>query len=129
MQTEPQVILVATATGRFKGLDDAKEPFFELFRIICLEPLDTGECRRLWQMVSGDTVSEREVRPLQILAGGNPRLLVIIGEFARHRSLRQLMEELVKLIDDHTEYFRAHLEGLAKTERRVYLAVIDLWQP
>ena len=129
LQTEPQIILVATATSRFKGLDDAKEPFFELFRIICLEPLDTGECRRLWQMVSGDSVSEREVRPLQILTGGNPRLLVIIGEFARHRSLRQLMEELVKLIDDHTEYFRSHLEGLAKTERRVYLSVIDLWQP
>ena len=129
LQTEPQIILVATATSRFKGLDDAKEPFFELFRIICLEPLDTGECRRLWQMVSGDSVSEREVRPLQILTGGNPRLLVIIGEFARHRSLRQLMEELVKLIDDHTEYFRSHLEGFAKTERRVYLSVIDLWQP
>ena len=102
--------------------------FFELFRIIRLEPLDTGECRRLWQMVSGDTVSEREVRPLQILTGGNPRLLVIIGEFARHRSMRQLMEELVKLIDDHTEYFRGHLGVFAKTERRVYLAVIDLWQ-
>ena len=129
LQTEPQIILVATATSRFNGLDDAKEPFFELFRIICLQPLDTGECRRLWQMVSGDSVTEREVRPLQILTGGNPRLLVIIGEFARHRSLRQLMEELVKLIDDHTEYFRAHLEVLAKTERRVYLAVIDLWQP
>ena len=33
------------------------------------------------------------------------------------------------LIDNHTEYFRGHLEILGKTERRVYLAVIDLWQP
>ena len=129
LQSEPQIILVATATSRFKGLDDAREPFFELFRIIRLEPLDTGECRRLWQMVSGDKVSERETRPLQILTGGNPRLLVVIGEFARHRSLRELMEELVRLIDDHTEYFRGHLEVFAKTERRVYLATIDLWQP
>ena len=38
------------------------------------------------------------------------------------------MEELVKLIDEHTEYFRSHLEVLGKTERRVYVAVIDLWQ-
>ena len=129
LQSEPQIILLATATSRFKGLDDAREPFFELFRIIRLEPLDADECRHLWQMVSGDRVSKREIRPLQILTGGDPRLLVIIGEFARHRSLRQLMEELVRLIDDHTEYFRGHLEGFAKTERRVYLAVIDLWQP
>ena len=129
LQSEPQVILLATATSRFKGLDDAGEPFFELFRIVRLEPLDTEECHRLWRMVSGDTVTEREIRPLQILTGGSPRLLVIIAEFARHRSLRQLMEELVKLIDDHTEYFRGHLEVFAKTERRVYLAVIDLWRP
>ena len=129
LQSEPQIILLATATSRFKGLDDAREPFFELFRIIRLDPLDTEECRCLWQAVSGDTVSGREIRPLEILIGGNPRLLVIVAGFAQHRSLRQLMENLVSLIDDHTEYFRSHLEGFAKTERRVYLSVIDLWQP
>ena len=128
LQTEPRIMLLATATSRFAGLDDANEPFFELFRTVCLEPLDTEECRRVWQMVGGEDRG-REIRPLQILTGGNPRLLVIVADFARHRSLRQLMEELVTLIDDHTEYFRGHLEGFAKTERRVYLAVIDLWQP
>ena len=129
LQSEPQIILIATATSRFRDLDDAQHAFFELFRIVRLEPLDTRECQRLWHMVSGDEVSERGIRPLQILTGGSPRLLIIIGEFAQHQSLRQLMEELVKLVDDHTEYFRGHLEVFAKTERRVYLAVIDLWQP
>ena len=129
LQSEPRIILLATATSRFKELDDTQHAFFELFRIVRLDPLDTGECRRLWQMVSGDVVSERGIRPLQILTGGSPRLLIIIGEFAQHRSLGQLMEKLVKLVDDHTEYFRGHLEGFAKAERRVYLATIDLWQP
>ena len=129
LQSEPQIMLLATATSRFKGLDDAREPFFELFRVLRLEPLDTEQCRCLWQMVTRDAVTGREIRPLQILTGGNPRLLIIIADFARHRSLRELMEDLMSLIDDHTEYFRAHLEGFAKTERRVYLAVIDLWQP
>ena len=129
LQSEPQIILLATATSRFMELDDAKHAFFELFRIVRLELLDTGECCRLWQMVTGDDVRTRVIRPLQILTGGDPRLLVIIGEFAQHQSLRQIMEDLVRLIDDHTEYFRAHLEGFAKTERRVYLALIDLWRP
>ena len=129
LQSEPRIILLATATSRFRELDDTQHAFFELFRVVRLDPLDTGECRRLWQMVSGDAVSERGIRPLQILTGGSPRLLIIIGEFAQHRSLRQLMEKLVKLVDDHTEYFRGHLEGFAKTERRVYLAAIDLWRP
>ena len=129
LQSEPQIILLATATSHFVELDDTEHAFFELFRIVRLEALDTDECRLLWQMVTGNEVRKGVIRPLQILTGGDPRLLVIIGEFAQHQSLRQLMEDLVRLIDDHTEYFRAHLEGIGKTERRVYLALIDLWQP
>ena len=128
LQTEPLIMLLASATSRFTGLDDAEQPFFEMFRIIDLKPLATDECRRLWELLSGDTVSGREIRPLAILTGGSPRLLVIVAGFARHRSLRRLMEELVLLIDEHTEYFRGHLEVLGKTERRVYAAVLDLWQ-
>ena len=129
LQTEPQIILVATATSRFEGLDDAREPFFELFRIISLAPLDTAQCRRLWEIMSGDTASEREIRPLEILTGGSPRFLVIVAGFARHRSMRRLMEELVRLIDDLTDTFRGDLQALPKTERRVLLAIADLWQP
>ncbi len=128
LQTEPQIMLLASATSRFRGLDDVEQPFFEMFRIINLRPLTTEECRSLWEVVSGDRVSGREMRPLEILTGGSPRLLVIVAGFARHRSLRRLMEELVMLIDEHTEYFRGHLEVLGKTERRVYIAVLDLWQ-
>ncbi|MDE2716956.1 MAG: hypothetical protein OXI33_08065, partial [Chloroflexota bacterium] len=75
LQSEPQIMLVASATSRFKGLDDAEQPFFELFRIVGLEPLDTDECRRLWQVVSGDEVTGSEIRPLEMLTGGRPRLL------------------------------------------------------
>lgn len=129
LQMEPKVMLLATATSRFEGLDDAGEAFFELFHIVCLERLDTEQCQTLWQMACGEERSERQIKALEILTGGDPRLLIIVAEFSRHRSLRDLMEEMVSLIDEHTEYFRSHLDGFAKTERRVYLAVIDLWQP
>lgn len=128
LQTEPRIMLLSSATSRFSGLDDAEQPFFELFRIIDLKPLKTDECRKLWKIVSGDTVSQREIRPLEILTGGSPRLLVIVGGFAQHKSLHTLMEELVSLVDEHTEYFRGHLEVLGKMERRVYIAVLDLWR-
>ena len=129
LQTEPQIILLASATSRFRELEEVDEPFFEMFRIVGLEALDTEECGRLWKVVSGKPATPFEVRPLQILTGGNPRLLVMAAEFARHRSIRRLMSELVTLVDEHTEYFRGHLEVLPKTERRVYVSVIDLWQP
>ena len=129
LQSEPQIMLLASATSRFEGLENAGEPFFELFRIVHLQPLTNEECRRLWTIVSERELTGYEIRPLEILTGGSPRLLVVIAAFARHRSFRQLMEELVTLVDEHTEYFRSHLEALPKNERRVYVALIDLWQP
>ena len=39
------------------------------------------------------------------------------------------MDELLDLVDDHTEYFRSHLDVLPAQERRVYLALADLWKP
>jgi len=129
LQSESQIMMLVSATSRFEGLDDAEEPFFELFRVIDLAPLTTEECHCLWQAVSRDRVSAREIRPLEILTGGNPRLLLVVAGFSKHRSLRALMEELVRLIDEHTEYFRGHLEALPRSERRVYIAILDLWQP
>ena len=129
LQTEPNVIFLGTATTRMAALDDVHAPFYEFFRPLVLDPLPLSECKTLWEAASGESRSEREIRPLQILTGGDPRLLVIIAGFSRHRSLKELLAELVSLIDDHTEYFRSHLEGLSKTERRVYLALIDLWRP
>lgn len=128
LQNERRILLLGTATESFEGSN--------LFQVsVSLDPLDTGDCARLWKQVSGEAVKEREIRPLEILTDGNPRLLVIVAQLVRRRSLRdylserELMEELVGLIDEHTEYFRSHLQGLAKTERRVYLALLDLWRP
>ena len=129
LQTEPQIILLATATSRFEGLDDASEPFFELFRIVSLAPLNAAQCGCLWKVVTGEGASERQQRALEILTGGSPRYVVIVAGFARHRSLRQLMEELAQLIDDLTDTFRGYQEVLPRIERRVFLAIADLWQP
>jgi len=129
LQTEPDVMFLGTATVRMAALTDVEAPFYEFFRTLLLAPLPLSECKVLWEAVSGETRSEREIRPLQILTGGDPRLLVIVAGLSRHRSLRELLQELVALIDGHTEYFRSHLDHLGKTERRVYVALIDLWRP
>ena len=39
------------------------------------------------------------------------------------------MADLLNLVDDHTEYFKGHIESLPAQERRVYLALADLWKP
>lgn len=135
---EQRVMLLATATHYFRWekrgalgpeIKNSGKAMFELFKIYELVALDEDECGELWASVSGKKGSDERVRPLQILTGGNPRLLAIISTFAVKMSLKELMDDLMQLVDDHTEYFKTHLESLPTVERRVYLGLAELWDP
>ena len=128
LQSSSDVMLVGTATSRFKSMDNWDMPFFELFRVINLEPLGTESCEILWQKLTRNRFPSRQIRPLEILTGGNPRLLVVVSNFAVHDSLKRLMDELIRLIDHHTEYFKSRLEEIPTKERIVFLSLLDLWR-
>ena len=129
LQTEPRIILLGSATSRFDEIDNPEHALYDLFRVVTLRPLDTEECEALWWTVSGTPTTTRAVRPLEILTGGNPRLIAIIARFGAGQSFPELMENLLDLVDEHTEYFKSHLEALPPQERRVYLALARLWKP
>lgn len=129
LQTEPRVLLLATATGRFGAIEDQGQALYGLFRPFPLRPLDLEGCRRVWQAVAGVELAPTRARAVEILTGGNPRLLAILAAFAGGRSLRALMTDLVRVVDEHTTYFKACLESLPAQERRVFVALADLWTP
>ena len=120
-----QVMVLATATGRFSGVG----PRQKFFDIIDLPPLNTNECQRLLESLDPDRQDRKDARALEILTGGNPRMLGIVASFVHKVSLDQLAEDMVSLIDEHTEYFRGYLENFARGERRVFIALADLWHP
>ena len=129
LQTEPRIVLLASATSRFDEIDNPDHALYDLFRVSTLRPLDTNECAKLWETVSGQRRPPETIRSLKILTGGSPRLLAIVARFGAELSFRELMADLLDLVDDHTEYFKGHLEALPPQERRVYLALADLWKP
>ena len=129
LQTEPRIILLGSATSRFNEIDHPDHALYDLFGVITLHPLDTDECRVLWQTISGQDRPLEAIRALRILTGGNPRLLTIVARFGANLSFRELMADLLDLVDDHTEYFKSHLDALPAQERRVYLALAGLWIP
>ena len=130
LQTEPRIVLLASATSRFEQIDNPQQALYDLLQVLTLGPLDTEECAVLWQAVSGqDSRPKETIRSLEILTGGNPRLLMIVARFGADLSFRKLMDQLYDLVDDNTEYFKSHLESLPAQERRVYLALANLWKP
>ena len=129
LQTDPRFLLLASATSRFDEIDKQDRAFYDLFRVLTLRPLDTDGCAALWRAVSGQDRAARSIQALRILTGGSPRLLTIVARFGGELSFRELMADLLTLVDDHTEYFKSHLDALPPQERRVYLALAELWKP
>ena len=129
LQTEPRIMLFASATSRFDEIDHPDQALYDFFDVLTLCRLSTRECANLWSRVSGKKTLDREIRSIEILTGGNPRLVAIVARFGGGLSFRTLMDEILDLVDDHTEYFKSHLESLPAQERRVYLALAALWKP
>jgi ABC-type iron transport system FetAB ATPase subunit len=127
LMNEPRLMLLATATGRFEQIEHPARPMFEMFRILDLKPLDDDECNSIWELVAGEPLPGEQIRPIRILTGGNARLITLIAKFGAKRSFRDLLEDLVDLIDEQTDYFKSHLDNMAPTERKVYLALAELW--
>lgn len=126
---EPRVMLLATATARLDGPANLQKAMYELFKTQTLLPLDERDCQAVWRLVAKHGLGARRIRAIRILTGGNPRLLAIISHFGAHMSFPELMQDMTSLVDDHTDYFKSHLDALPATERKVYVALADLWDP
>ena len=129
LQTEPRIMMMGSATSRFGEIDRPDRALYDLFRVLTLQPLDRKESAVLCETVAGKPLNDGAVRRLQIITGGSPRLLAIVARFGAAGSFRSLLSDLLDLVDEHTAYFKSHLEALAAQERRVYLALAELWKP
>jgi tetratricopeptide (TPR) repeat protein len=129
LQNEPRLMLLGTATQRFEQIEAIQQAWFEFFTIYQLEALSLEECQVLWTSIHEKSVNDNRIRPIQILTGGNPRLLRILIDFAGDLSLKNLMANLSQLIDEHTDYFKSHLDNLAASERKVFIALLEIWDP
>ena len=129
LQTEPRIMMIGSATSRFGEIDRPDRALYDLFRILSLRPLDRRESAVLCERIAGRSLASKASRRLQILTGGSPRLLAIMARFGAARSFRTLIFDLLDLVDQHTPYFKSHLEALPPQERRVYFQLAQLWKP
>ncbi len=126
---DASIMLLATATSRFDGIDHPDQAMFDLFRVHPLDPLASHECATLWHHLTERTIDERQGRALEILTGGNPRLLTILSRIVADAPLHALADDLTRLIDDQTAYFKSQIDALAPQEQRVFVALAEIWSP
>jgi Tfp pilus assembly protein PilF len=124
-----RITLLATCLNQFTAGDRDGDAFVKLLTPITLDPLSAAECSDLFLAITGRNLQSGQARAIQILTGGNPRLVRILAEFSNKRSFRDLLSDLVHLVDDHTEYFKSQIDALPAVERKVFVALLAFWQP
>ena len=122
-------LFAVLATSVTQILDDNATSLPQHYHYMELLPLSLGECHELWESLTGTQIKEEKLRPLEILTGGNPRLLHVLAEFTRTPSLHDLMRNLNYLIDQNTEYFKSQLDALPTLERKVFVTLLGMWDP
>ena len=139
LMTCPDFLLIGSATTVFHAIRDRSAALYEFFRLIVLEGLDEDETLRLFQ-----TISKCEERPeipefvgrdrgrietIRRLTGGNPRLLALACQLLIESPLGPAFEDLERLIDEQTPYFKARIEELPVQARKVFHCLAEAWAP
>ncbi len=69
------------------------------------------------------------VRALKYLAGGNHRAYVIFSQFLSRESLDDLIEPLMRTIDDLTPYYQSRMAALSPEQRKIMAFVCECRKP
>lgn len=135
----PDILLIGSANAVFDGLVSRGEPFYEFFRIIALDGLGLEDARQILAAIADsegrpevtDTLQRDSGRLETIcrLTGGNPRLLVLASRVLIESPLGRAFEDLERLVDEQTPYFKARIEALPFQARKVFHCLADGWAP
>ncbi len=131
IQNNPVFTIVATSQSLFNGVSVRESPFYGFFEIQYLSEFSFDDALSLLTNIATyredkdlakytQTPEGRSrLRAVQHLAGGNPRVYIIFSQFLTCESLDQLVDPLMKTLDDLTPYYQARMSYLTPQQRKV----------
>ena len=135
----PNILLVGSANAVFEAIRGHGEPFYEFFRLFILEGLEQEETLQILEALASredkpeiaETLRRERGRleTLRRLTGGNPRLLVLACRMLIESPLSSAFEDLERLIDEQTPYFKARIEELPVQSRNIFHSLAEGWKP
>ena len=135
----PEVLLLGSANAFFEAIRGYGEPLYEFFRVIKLKGIGREDALRILKATvdrvgKGDvseTLSQDQGRleTIRRLTGGNPRLLVLACRMLIESPLGSTMEDIERLIDEQTPYFKTRIEELPIQARKVFHCLSEGWRP
>ena len=133
------ILLIGSANTVFEAIRSHGEPLYEFFRLFILKGLGSEETRQILA-----ALADAEDKPgfmealdhdhgrletIRWLTGGNPRLVVLACRILIDSPLSSAFEDLERLIDEQTPYFKARIEELPVQARKVFHCLAEGWKP
>lgn len=135
----PDILLIGSANAVFDAIRNHSKPFYEFFRLFFLRGLGQEDCLRILEALAEqegrkefpDMLNRERGRleTIRRLTGGNPRLLVLGCQMLIESPLGSAFEDLERLIDEQTPYFKARIEELPVQARKVFHCLAERWTP
>jgi tetratricopeptide (TPR) repeat protein len=130
-QENPFSTILATSQSLFNGVSLQTSPFYGFFNINHLQELDLDNATNLLTKIaefSGDKEltsfietpnGKSRIRAVHHLAGGSHRVYVIFSQFINRDTLDELVESVMKTLDDLTPYYQARMMLLSPQQRKI----------
>ena len=139
LQERSELLLIGTANAVFGEITDRSKPFYEYFRLFRLSGLDRKETRafvdKLASRLQSSTLKfilEEDPARIEVIrqfTGGNPRLIELASRLITESPVGDVRDDLERLIDDHTPYFKARIENLPHQLRAIFHSLAAGWKP
>ena len=137
LQNHPFSTLLATAQSLFGGVSVKTSPFYGFFNVHHLNAFSLDEAVQLLATIArleGDgeladfiqtPKGRARIRAVHHLAGGNPRIYVILSQFLTRTTLDELVEPFMSMLDDMTPYYQARMQWLSPQQRKIVEFLIE----
>ncbi|MCX7099828.1 MAG: tetratricopeptide repeat protein [Methylococcales bacterium] len=137
--TDPRMMVIGAAPSYFAEITEVDQVFHDFFRSFALDRLNAAELddflTKFAQMHNDTAVLEviknapERVAALRILTGGNPRLVKLGYRVLRDGLGGDLRQDLERLLDETTPFFKHRIDSLSKEARRTFDAIARRWDP
>ena len=135
----PEILLLGSANAFFEAIGGYGEPLYEFFRVFKLQGIGEEEAPRILAAVASSegrpevsevlNMEQGRLETIRRLTGGNPRLLSLACRLLIESPIGSAIEDLERLIDEQTPYFKARIEDLPGQARKVFHCLSEGWRP
>ena len=135
----PEILLLGSANAFFEAIGGYGEPLYEFFRVFKLEGIEERDAQQILNAFSNsegrpelsETLNREHGRleTIRRLTGGNARLLGLACRLLIESPLGPAIEDLERLVDEQTPYFKARIEVLPVQARKVFHCLAEGWRP